>query len=100
MTKVEAEIDRLKKSAETGSSLSEDSNEQFEKVNEQHEISKAKMQALRIKVAKKNREISLLKRKLDEVPSRIELTQYQKRFVELYNQSMNNYFNFFFFFLI
>ncbi len=44
------------------------------------------MAALRIKVAKKNREISTLKRKLDELPSRTELTQYQKRFVELYNQ--------------
>ena len=37
--------------------------------------------------ARKNREISALQRKIDEVPSRAELSQYQRRFVELYNQS-------------
>lgn len=47
------------------------------------------MHTLRLKNAKKNREISTLKRKLDEIPSRIELSQYQKRFVELYNQISN-----------
>lgn len=39
--------------------------------------------------ARKNREIAGLQRKVDEVPSRAELTQYQRRFVELYNQGMN-----------
>jgi hypothetical protein len=38
--------------------------------------------------AKKNREIAVLQRKIDEVPSRAELSQYQRRFVELYNQGM------------
>uniref|UniRef100_A0A8C8DBW7 Coiled-coil domain-containing protein 93 n=1 Tax=Oncorhynchus tshawytscha TaxID=74940 RepID=A0A8C8DBW7_ONCTS len=33
-----------------------------------------------------NREIAVLQRKIDEVPSRAELTQYQKRFIELYGQ--------------
>ena len=36
--------------------------------------------------ARKNREIAGLQRKIDEVPSRAELSQYQRRFVELYNQ--------------
>uniref|UniRef100_A0A8D0D2J1 Coiled-coil domain-containing protein 93 n=1 Tax=Sander lucioperca TaxID=283035 RepID=A0A8D0D2J1_SANLU len=36
--------------------------------------------------ARKNREIAILQRKIDEVPSRAELTQYQKRFIELYSQ--------------
>uniref|UniRef100_A0A665VZW9 Coiled-coil domain-containing protein 93 n=1 Tax=Echeneis naucrates TaxID=173247 RepID=A0A665VZW9_ECHNA len=36
--------------------------------------------------ARRNREIAVLQRKIDEVPSRVELTQYQKRFVELYSQ--------------
>lgn len=60
--------------------------EKLDKINEQYEATKSKMQQLRIKIAKKNREISTLKRKLDEIPSRNELSQYQKRFVELYNQ--------------
>uniref|UniRef100_A0A8C5ANP3 Coiled-coil domain-containing protein 93 n=1 Tax=Gadus morhua TaxID=8049 RepID=A0A8C5ANP3_GADMO len=36
--------------------------------------------------ARRNREIAILQRKMDEVPSRAELTQYQKRFIELYSQ--------------
>ena len=36
--------------------------------------------------ARKNREIAHLQRKIDEVPSRAELTQYQRRFIELYTQ--------------
>nr|KAG5698060.1 hypothetical protein BaRGS_016708 [Batillaria attramentaria] len=36
--------------------------------------------------ARKNREIAGLQRKIDEVPSRAELSQYQRRFVELYHQ--------------
>uniref|UniRef100_A0A663N623 Coiled-coil domain-containing protein 93 n=1 Tax=Athene cunicularia TaxID=194338 RepID=A0A663N623_ATHCN len=36
--------------------------------------------------ARRNREIAILQRKIDEVPSRAELTQYQKRFIELYSQ--------------
>lgn len=44
------------------------------------------LKALRLKVAKKNRAISLLQRQLDEIPSRAELAQYQRRFLELYNQ--------------
>lgn len=38
--------------------------------------------------ARRNREIAVLQRKIDEVPSRAELTQYQKRFIELYSQGM------------
>lgn len=37
-------------------------------------------------MARRNREIAILQRKIDEVPSRAELTQYQKRFIELYSQ--------------
>lgn len=37
--------------------------------------------------ARRNREIAILHRKIDEVPSRAELIQYQKRFIELYRQS-------------
>ena len=74
--------------ASGGVGESEDSGAAFAKINEQYEATGAKLKALKLKVAKKNREISTLKRKLDETPSRNELTQYQKRFIELYNQSM------------
>ena len=55
--------------------------------NEKYNSFKTKIHGFRLKIAKKNREISLLQRKLDEIPSRTELSQYQKRFIELYNQS-------------
>ncbi|XP_015185937.1 PREDICTED: coiled-coil domain-containing protein 93 isoform X1 [Polistes dominula] len=40
----------------------------------------------RLQLAKKNRAIASLTRQLDDVPGRSELTQYQRRFMELYNQ--------------
>uniref|UniRef100_A0A4W4GWX3 Coiled-coil domain-containing protein 93 n=1 Tax=Electrophorus electricus TaxID=8005 RepID=A0A4W4GWX3_ELEEL len=45
-----------------------------------------KLQKIRLLMARRNREIAILQRKIDEVPSRAELTQYQKRFIELYSQ--------------
>lgn len=40
----------------------------------------------RLKLAKKNRAIASLLRQIDDIPGRSELTQYQRRFMELYNQ--------------
>ena len=37
-------------------------------------------------VAAVSRQVALLERQLDDAPSRAEIAQYQKRFVELYNQ--------------
>ncbi|KAK5642918.1 hypothetical protein RI129_009085 [Pyrocoelia pectoralis] len=45
-----------------------------------------KVKMLRLQLAKKNRTVVVLQRKLDDIPSRAELAQYQKRFLELYNQ--------------
>lgn len=45
-----------------------------------------RLQRMRLLLAKKNREIAAIQRKIDEVPSRAELNQYQRRFVELYGQ--------------
>ncbi|KAL0280264.1 UNVERIFIED_CONTAM: hypothetical protein PYX00_001608 [Menopon gallinae] len=50
------------------------------------EEEKEKVQALRLQIAKRNRSIAFLQRQLDEVPGRGELAQYQRRFLELYNQ--------------
>ncbi|KNC48946.1 coiled-coil domain containing 93 [Thecamonas trahens ATCC 50062] len=43
-----------------------------------------KLDRLRAAYAKKIRDIALVERKIDELPSRAELNQYQRRFVELY----------------
>ena len=45
-----------------------------------------KLAKIRLLLAAKNRQVASLTRKIDEVPTRAELTQYQKRFVELYKQ--------------
>ncbi|XP_078490238.1 coiled-coil domain-containing protein 93-like [Ciona intestinalis] len=45
-----------------------------------------KLAKMRLLLASKNRLAATLARKVDEVPTRAELTQYQKRFVELYDQ--------------
>ena len=42
-------------------------------------------------IGRKMREIGDMQKKLDDIPSRAELSQYQKRFVELYNQMCFKY---------
>ncbi|NXI53046.1 CCD93 protein, partial [Chloroceryle aenea] len=55
-------------------------------IEQQYRSEKDKLQKIRLLLARRNREIAILQRKIDEVPSRAELTQYQKRFIELYSQ--------------
>ena len=90
LIQIEADLDSLKLA--NGSTGQSENNEKYAKINEQYDATKLKLSTLKIKIAKKNREISTIKRKLDEVPSRTELNQYQKRFIELYNQSRKKIF--------
>uniref|UniRef100_A0A669F9M6 Coiled-coil domain-containing protein 93 n=1 Tax=Oreochromis niloticus TaxID=8128 RepID=A0A669F9M6_ORENI len=55
-------------------------------IDRQYNTGREKLQKIRLLMARRNREIAILQRKIDEVPSRAELTQYQKRFIELYSQ--------------
>lgn len=64
------------------SGTSEEEEDRLKEYEEQKEaVTKARLQ-----LAKKNRAIASLTRQLDDVPGRSELTQYQRRFMELYNQ--------------
>ncbi|KOC71140.1 Coiled-coil domain-containing protein 93 [Habropoda laboriosa] len=66
----------------TESSTSEEEEDRLKEYEQQKEaVTKARLQ-----LAKKNRAIASLTRQLDDVPGRSELTQYQRRFMELYNQ--------------
>ncbi|XP_054740279.1 coiled-coil domain-containing protein 93 isoform X1 [Anastrepha obliqua] len=47
---------------------------------------KAQIHELKLQIAKKNRGIVAIQRRLDAIPDRTELTQYQRRFHELYNE--------------
>ncbi|XP_071575833.1 coiled-coil domain-containing protein 93 isoform X2 [Temnothorax nylanderi] len=60
--------------------------EEEDRVKE-YEEQKEAITRVRLQLAKKNRIIASLTRQLDDVPGRSELTQYQRRFMELYNQA-------------
>ena len=55
-------------------------------IAQQYAADEKKLQKIRLLAARRNRDIAAFERKIDEVPGRSELTQYQRRFVELYNQ--------------
>ncbi|XP_006903269.1 PREDICTED: coiled-coil domain-containing protein 93-like [Elephantulus edwardii] len=57
-----------------------------EDLDRRYNMEKEKLYKIRLLQARRNREIAILLRKIDEVPSRAELIQYQKRFLELYHQ--------------
>ncbi|XP_006824717.2 coiled-coil domain-containing protein 93-like, partial [Saccoglossus kowalevskii] len=66
--------------------VEDDDDERSQLISKQYQADKEKLQKIRLLLARKNREISVLQRKIDEVPPRAELSQYQRRFVELYQQ--------------
>lgn len=83
------ELARLQNNIEDLSSTKQGTLEDQERkqlIMKQYVADKERLQKMRIVLARKNREIASLMRKIDEVPSRTELSQYQRRFVELYNQ--------------
>ena len=83
MIRLKAHIEELK------SQTTEDDSEDKERaslIDKQYEADKEKLHKIRLLLAKKTREIAMLQRKIDEVPSRAELSQYQRRFIELYSQ--------------
>ncbi|CAN9498039.1 unnamed protein product [Ophioblennius macclurei] len=82
MSRLQHNIEELK------SSSGQDTDEEKERnqlIDKQYNADREKLQKIRLLMARRNREIAILQRKIDEVPSRAELTQYQKRFIELYS---------------
>ncbi|XP_067131944.1 coiled-coil domain-containing protein 93 isoform X1 [Centruroides vittatus] len=83
LARLQADIEEVKSS---NKELSSEDKERREVIEKQYSTDKEKLQKIRGLLARKNREIASLQRKIDEVPARAELSQYQRRFVELYNQ--------------
>uniref|UniRef100_A0A8C4IJP9 Coiled-coil domain-containing protein 93 n=1 Tax=Dicentrarchus labrax TaxID=13489 RepID=A0A8C4IJP9_DICLA len=83
MVRLQQNIEELKKAS--GQNTEEDE-VQNQLIDKQYDTDREKLQKIRLLMARRNREIAILQRKIDEVPSRAELTQYQKRFIELYSQ--------------
>eukprot|EP00106_Octopus_bimaculoides_P022968 XP_014790410.1 PREDICTED: coiled-coil domain-containing protein 93-like [Octopus bimaculoides] len=83
MSRLKQNIQKLKdENAEDDS----DDKQRVSLIESQYDADKEKLQKIKLLQAKTNREIASLQRKIDDVPSRVELSQYQKRFFELYNQ--------------
>lgn len=84
MEKLQQSIEQLKKGgAEADGSQDE---EHLKLIEQQFQSNREKLQNIRRLLGKRNREIAALQRRIDEVPTRAELSQYQCRFIELYNQ--------------
>lgn len=60
--------------------------EDLHQMQESVEKEKERLHMIRMQLAKKNRAIVSIERKLDNIPDRTELAQYQRRFIELYSQ--------------
>ncbi|XP_044222227.1 coiled-coil domain-containing protein 93 isoform X2 [Thunnus albacares] len=83
MTRLQQNIEELKMASGQDT---EEEKERNQLIDKQYNTDREKLQKIRLLMARRNREIAILQRKIDEVPSRAELTQYQKRFIELYSQ--------------
>jgi hypothetical protein len=69
------------------------SSDEIQKYNELDNLNKVdvdKLNKLKKLSLKRNKEISLLQRKIDDIPTRTEIIQYEKRFKELYEQIILN----------
>uniref|UniRef100_A0A8C7CBQ0 Coiled-coil domain-containing protein 93 n=1 Tax=Oncorhynchus kisutch TaxID=8019 RepID=A0A8C7CBQ0_ONCKI len=78
MVRLQQNIEDLK--MESGDDT-EDEKERSQLIDKQYNTDRDKLQKIRLMMVK-----CTIQRKIDEVPSRAELNQYQKRFIELYGQ--------------
>lgn len=79
-SRLEKQIEELANQTDT-----EDENEVETEVQTYDE----KHSKLKLQLAELNKQLAKIQRKFDDIPSRAELSQYQKRFIELYNQGLS-----------
>ena len=82
--KLESELEKVKDRLDKLGS--EESKEILDAIDENYEEEYRKLLAKKEELAQKNKIISMLQRRIEQCPSRTELTQYQHRFYELYDQ--------------
>ena len=82
--KCNKEVEELNKKSDL--EVESDVQEWFGKIDKSYDEILKKYQRARGILAEKNREVAVLQRKLESKPSQTELTQFQRRFVELYEQ--------------
>jgi len=74
------------KALESNGDDDEAETQRIAEIQEQYDADEKKLQKVKKLLSKKVREIAATERLIDEIPSRTELAQYQKRFLELYTQ--------------
>ena len=82
MISLQESIEKLKEDTSTDET---EESERYKMMLEQLEKDRDKLQKIRLLAAKRNRDIASVQWKIDDVPARAELNQYQQRFIELYN---------------
>ena len=65
--------------------LTEEERAQIEEVDATHRREREKFEGERVTLNKRSRAVALLRRKLEDIPTRPELIQYERRFEELYD---------------
>lgn len=81
-TKIIEELHRKIEEAENLAATPDDDETEFDEMCEKENET---LRLCRLQLAKKNRAVISLQRQLDNIPDNTELAQYQKRFLELYN---------------
>jgi chromosome segregation ATPase len=78
-------IEELHRQIDEAEILAAKPDENFDEFDEELEKERETLRICRLQLAKKNRAVLSLQRQLDNIPDNTELAQYQKRFLELYN---------------
>lgn len=79
-------IEDLYKNIEDSESLANRPDDDLLEYDQMLENESENLRIARLQLAKKNRAVISIQRQLDNIPDNVELSQYQRRFLELYNQ--------------
>ncbi|CAF1289349.1 unnamed protein product [Rotaria magnacalcarata] len=86
-SELEQEISQLEARLQSSSDIDPEEQEKMKQIEEQYQLVSDRLQNQRLALAKKIREISSISRRIDDIPTTIELAQYRQAFFQLYNQS-------------
>lgn len=86
LEKLHTRIAQLKLQAEEDLVNQDEETLRLNEIEQMHAQMAAKHKEMKVALARQTREVQLKMRQIDEVPTRIELIQYEKRFLELYEE--------------
>lgn len=85
-TECQQKLKELKESIATLEQVVTDPNDPIVQLQQSYVNDMEKMKKIKKLAAKRNRELAIIQSKIDEIPSRTELSQYERRFTELFTQ--------------